>query len=140
MQEMQEMQEMWVQSLGWGGPLEEEMATHSNILAWKIPWTEDPGGQQSMAEKSQTRPGMYTRAHTQRGTVQSSAHLCTQVHSVLVEQGTSYRPGQQALGCGDLGCRKLQWLGRPEPIPAICSLSFLFWWKRQEETGLSGKL
>ena len=45
---MQEMQEMWVQSLGWGDPLEEEMATHSNILAWKIPWTVDPGGQQFM--------------------------------------------------------------------------------------------
>ena len=42
------MQEMWVQSLGQEDPLEEEMATHSNILAWGIPWTEDPGGLQSM--------------------------------------------------------------------------------------------
>ena len=41
---MQEMQEMWVQSLGWEDPLEKEMATCSNILAWKIPWTEEPGG------------------------------------------------------------------------------------------------
>ena len=62
---MQEMQEMWVQSLGWGDPLEEEMATHSNILAWKIPWTEDPGGQQSMAAKSWTRLSMYTHTHTE---------------------------------------------------------------------------
>ena len=38
------MQEQWVQSLGWEDPLEKEMATHSNILAWEIPWTEDPGG------------------------------------------------------------------------------------------------
>ena len=37
------MQEMWVQSLGWEEPLEEEMATHSSILAGKIPWTEEPG-------------------------------------------------------------------------------------------------
>ena len=37
-----------VQSLGWEGPLEEGMATHSGILAWKIPWTEEPGGLQSM--------------------------------------------------------------------------------------------
>ena len=37
-----------VQSLGWEDPLEKEMATHSNILAWKIPWTEEPGGLQSM--------------------------------------------------------------------------------------------
>ena len=39
---------MWVQSLSQEDPLEEEMATHSNILAWKIPWTEEPGGLQSM--------------------------------------------------------------------------------------------
>ena len=38
------MQEARVQSLGWEDPLEEEMATHSNIPAWKIPWTEEPGG------------------------------------------------------------------------------------------------
>ena len=37
------MQEMWVQSLGWEDPLEEEMATHFSISAWKIPWTEGPG-------------------------------------------------------------------------------------------------
>ena len=34
--------EMWVQSLGWEDPLEKERATHSNILAWRIPWTEEP--------------------------------------------------------------------------------------------------
>ena len=39
---------MWVQSLGWEDPLEEEMATHSSILAWKIPRTEEPGELQSM--------------------------------------------------------------------------------------------
>ena len=42
------MQEMWVQSLGGDNPLEKEMAIHSSILAWKIPWTEEPGGPQSM--------------------------------------------------------------------------------------------
>ena len=42
------VQESWVQSLGWKDPLEKEMATHSSILAWKIPWTEEPGGLQSM--------------------------------------------------------------------------------------------
>ena len=40
----QEMHEMQVQSLGWEEPLEEKMATHSSILAWRIPWTEEPGG------------------------------------------------------------------------------------------------
>ena len=42
------MQETWVQSLGQEDPLEKEMATHSNTLAWKIPWMEEPGGLQSM--------------------------------------------------------------------------------------------
>ena len=42
------MQETQVWSLGWEDPLEEEMATHSSILAWRIPWTEEPGGLQSM--------------------------------------------------------------------------------------------
>ena len=44
----QETQEMWVQSLGQEDTLEEEMATHSSILAWKIPWAEEPGMPQSM--------------------------------------------------------------------------------------------
>ena len=38
------MRETWVGSLGWEHPLEDEMATHSSILAWKIPWPEEPGG------------------------------------------------------------------------------------------------
>ena len=38
------MWETWVQSLGWEDPLEEEMATHSSILAWEMPWTGEPGG------------------------------------------------------------------------------------------------
>ena len=42
------MQETWVQSLGQDGPLEKEMATHSSILAWKIPWMKEHGGLQSM--------------------------------------------------------------------------------------------
>ena len=41
------MWETWVRSLGWEDPLEKEMATHSSILAWRIPWTEEPGGLQS---------------------------------------------------------------------------------------------
>ena len=45
------MQETWVQSLGQEDPLEKEMATHSSILAWRIPWTEEPGGLQSMGSQ-----------------------------------------------------------------------------------------
>ena len=42
------MRETWVQFLGWEDPLEKEMATHSSILAWRIPWKEEPGRLQSM--------------------------------------------------------------------------------------------
>ena len=51
---IQEMQEMQVPSLGWEDPLEEEMATHSSILAWRISWTEEPGGLQSIGSQSLT--------------------------------------------------------------------------------------
>ena len=45
------MQETWVQSLGLEGALEKEMANHSSVLAWRIPWTEKPGGLQSMGSQ-----------------------------------------------------------------------------------------
>ena len=49
------MQETWVQSLDWEDPLEKEMATHSSVLPWRIPWTEEPGGLQSMgSQESET--------------------------------------------------------------------------------------
>ena len=47
----QKMQETQVQSLGWEDPLEEGMATHSSILAWRIPWTEEPDGLQSIGSQ-----------------------------------------------------------------------------------------
>ena len=45
------MQETQVQSLGWEDALEQGMATHSSVLAWRIPWTEEPGGVQSMGSQ-----------------------------------------------------------------------------------------
>jgi len=48
------VQETWVHSLGWEIPLEKGIATHSNILAWGIPWTEEPGGLQSLGSQSRT--------------------------------------------------------------------------------------
>ena len=50
-----EVQEMRVRSVGQEDPLEKGMATHSSILAWRIPWTEEPGGLQSMGSQSQTQ-------------------------------------------------------------------------------------
>ena len=52
------MLETQFQSLGWEGPLEKKMATHSSILPWEIPWTEEPGGLQSM-------PGGFANSQTQ---------------------------------------------------------------------------
>ena len=53
-----------VQSLGWEDPLEEEVSAHSSILAWKIPWTEEPGGLQFIeSEKSWTRLSTHTQAY-----------------------------------------------------------------------------
>ena len=54
------MQEMWVQSMGWEGTLEKEMAIHFRILAWEIPWTEEPGGLQSMGHKDLTTKQQQT--------------------------------------------------------------------------------
>ena len=48
---MQEKQEMQVRSLAWEDPLEKEMATRSSILAWEMPWTEEPGGLQFMGSQ-----------------------------------------------------------------------------------------
>ena len=66
---MQEMQEEWVLSLNLEDPLEEEMANHFNILAWRIPWTEKPGGLQSIGSQRDItewaqRACMCARMHT----------------------------------------------------------------------------
>ena len=50
------IQETWVRFLGGEDPLEKEMATHSSTLAWRIPWTEEPGGYSPWGHKSQTQP------------------------------------------------------------------------------------
>ena len=62
------MQETWDQSLGWEDPLEKEMTTHSSILAWEIPWTEEPGRLQSMGLQGvghdlAAKQQLYTQPH-----------------------------------------------------------------------------
>ena len=58
------MQETWVWSLGQEDPLEKEMTTHSNILAWKIPWTEEPGRLKSMGSQRIWHDWVYMCTHT----------------------------------------------------------------------------
>ena len=73
---MQEMEETQVQSLGREDPLEEGMATHSSILAWKIPWTEEPGRLQSRVTKSQTQMKQLSmHAHTWQVCEQDTRNL-----------------------------------------------------------------
>ena len=55
--------QMWVQSLGWEDPLEKGKATNSSILAWRIPWVEEPGGLQSMRSQ---RVGHYGKTEHSR--------------------------------------------------------------------------
>ena len=67
-QMVQNLPAMWetqIRSLGWVDPLEKEMATHSSILAWRIPWTEKLGGLPSMGLQSQTQlSDEHTHTHT----------------------------------------------------------------------------
>ena len=56
---------MWIQSLGWEDPLEEGTATHFSILAWRIPWTEEPGGLQFTDSKESDTTEATEHAHTQ---------------------------------------------------------------------------
>ena len=69
------MWETWVWSLGWEDPLEKEMATHTSILAWRIPWMEEPGGLQSMGLQSQTRLSDFTSLHFSQSCNFSSSHV-----------------------------------------------------------------
>ena len=61
---MQETQETLAGSLGWKNPLEKETATHSSILAWRISWTEEPCGLQSMGLQRVRQNRVTERAHT----------------------------------------------------------------------------
>ena len=89
---MQEVQETWVPFLGQEGPLEKKMATHSSVLSWTIPWTEEPGGLQSMGvtKESDMTEQISTHTHTHTGT---RAHARTHTHSgqlrILTSHGCS---------------------------------------------------
>ena len=67
---MQETQKTWVQSLGEEDPLEKEMATHSSVLAWRIPWTEEPGTELDMTEQLSTHARIHAQSSKSRDTKQ----------------------------------------------------------------------
>ena len=68
-------QEMWVRSLGWESPLEKGMATSSSILAWEIPWTEEPGGLQAM-DSQRVRHNLVTKQQQQPQTLTTISCAC----------------------------------------------------------------
>ena len=74
------MQETWVRSLGREDPLEEGMATHSSIFAWRIPWTEEPGGPQSMGSQTDTTEqlNVHARKHRLEMTCSRGRHSASQ--------------------------------------------------------------
>ena len=85
------MQETWVWSLDWEDPMEEGLATHSSILAWRIPWTEEPGGLQSVGWQRAghnwvTNTHTHTHTHTQILTVQYRGGLLK--HKMLTHKHT----------------------------------------------------
>ena len=75
---------MWVRSLGWEDPLEEDMGTHSSILAWTIPRTEEPGGLQSMGSQRVGHNGSDS-AGMQR--MNSNGRNCVYIYLIVGTQG-----------------------------------------------------
>ena len=76
---------MWIWFLGREDPLAEEMATHSSILAWRIPWTEEPDGLQSMGLQSQTWLSAHARTHTHTHTHWNSLICWGSLHKATFE-------------------------------------------------------
>ena len=76
------IQETWVRSLGWEDPLEKEMAARFSILAWRIPWTEEPGGPQFLVSK-RVRHDSAANTHTHTHT---HTHTYTQINYTSVKK------------------------------------------------------
>ena len=82
---MQETQETWFQSLGQEDPLEEEMATHSSLLAWEIPWTEEPGGLQSVTRQRVGYNWAHMHTHMVLKVKLALTLLCSQPRFLAVQ-------------------------------------------------------
>ena len=132
---MQETWEMWVRSLGWEDPLEKEMATHSSILAWRIPWTEEPGGLQS---KGSQRVGHdWATSHSHSPPFNKQVNVQWVHHSVCVHAPPvvphSATPGSSVHGT--LQVSILEWTAIPpaggrsnpgiKPVPPALQASSL---------------
>ena len=81
------MQESWVRSLDREDPLEKKMETHSSIHAWRIPWTEEPGGLQSMGSQRVSYNFTFTFFHSSAKNVSYVQELCTNTNKRYTERG-----------------------------------------------------
>ena len=129
------MQEMWVQSLGWEDPLEKEIPIHSSILAWRIPWSEEPGGLQSKGWKRVRRDWAIELEHSTTFkltmwvpaiTFQSCLTLCNPVD--FSQPGSSDH--------GILQARILGWVAVPSSRDSSLPrdqthISYFYWTGRQ---------
>ena len=100
------MQEIQVQTLSWEDPLEEEMATSSSILAWKIPWTEEPGGftvhgvpKSCTLLSDLAGARAHTHTHTHTHTHMKSLYKSIKSKRILFEQAPGVSDGQGSLVC-----------------------------------------
>ena len=101
------MWETWVRSLGWEDPLEKEMATHSSILAWRIPWTEELGGLQSTGRKElDTTERLHFHLSFIKG-----ASVSRSVISDSFDPVDCSPPSSSV--CGILQARILEWFAMP---------------------------
>ena len=80
------MQETWVQSLVWEDPLEKEMEIHSSTIAWKIPWTEEPGRLQSMGSQRIGHDRATSLSNEENKTVLCKAHFSEEDVTVIFDQ------------------------------------------------------
>ena len=102
---MQETQETWVQSLGWEDPMEEEMAIHSSIVAWKVPWTQKPRKLQSVGSQRVRHDRARTHARSSNTTSEYITEtresrtlkwcMCTNVHSSIIHNSQHTHDGNE---------------------------------------------
>ena len=122
------MQETRVWPLGWKDPLEKEMATHSNTLAWEIPWTEEPGGLQSQGCKSQTLlRGWSTTTKEERDSIGVPGNSCFTHESLKSYILTKCHTLTQCI-------LAYFWLGfwKKEKNPKTCSPREHLWFKKMK--------
>ena len=128
------MQKMRVESLGWEDPLGEEMATHSSILAWEIPWTEDPGGLPPMGSQKESDATEWLTKTKHTTCMYTYMYVYTYIYTYIykrmcahpfVHTCTCIHPEFHFSLC-DLSCHNFK-TQMKSPV-LVLWLSFLCWW------------